>query len=325
MTRSASLKTLLAIVLLLSFACARQNRPGAVAPAASGFIEARSYRIVSESGGTVAEISNSQGDLLLAGQRVLRLESPDLQSALAESELAVAAALAALAQLEQSPQPPAVASAAAAVARAEADFKSAEISLALLLDSYAPQDPPSLALHAAQGALDIAAAGLELARAEERRLLAGPPEGELIIARAVLGEARAVQARIELQLDRLTLSAPVGGRVTQRLINPGENALPGALLVQLVDESALSLRVFLPLSAMAGVRSGDPVRIRVDAYPEVDFSGFVRRIADQAQFTPTILQTAEERVKLVFAIEIAVDASSGLLKAGMPADVVFIK
>jgi len=51
--------------------------------------------------------------------------------------------------------------------------------------------------------------------------------------------------------------------------------------------------------------------------------GHIERIADQAQFTPSNVQTVEERVKLVFAVEIALDDEAGRLKAGMPADVNF--
>jgi HlyD family secretion protein len=61
----------------------------------------------------------------------------------------------------------------------------------------------------------------------------------------------------------------------------------------------------------------------VDAYPDETWEGRIERIADQAQFTPSNVQTVEERVKLVFAVEIALDDQSGRLKAGMPADVIF--
>jgi HlyD family secretion protein len=60
----------------------------------------------------------------------------------------------------------------------------------------------------------------------------------------------------------------------------------------------------------------------VDAYPGKVFRGAVSRIAEQAEYTPRNVQTQEERVKTVFAVEIALENPDGLLKSGMPADAV---
>jgi HlyD family secretion protein len=49
----------------------------------------------------------------------------------------------------------------------------------------------------------------------------------------------------------------------------------------------------------------------------------VTHIADKAEFTPRNVQTADGRRTTVFAIRLALDESSGKLKPGMPADVVF--
>ncbi len=81
--------------------------------------------------------------------------------------------------------------------------------------------------------------------------------------------------------------------------------------------------VYVAETHVARLNAGDQVTIIVDAYPEDTWTGRIVRIADQAQFTPSNVQTVEERVKLVFAVEIAVDDESGHLKPGMPADVVF--
>jgi HlyD family secretion protein len=65
---------------------------------------------------------------------------------------------------------------------------------------------------------------------------------------------------------------------------------------------------------------GQEVEIRVDAYPDRAFEGQVRNIAREAEFTPRNIQTQEERVNLVFAVEVAIPNPEGLLKPGMPAD-----
>ena len=60
----------------------------------------------------------------------------------------------------------------------------------------------------------------------------------------------------------------------------------------------------------------------MDAYPGRTFPGKVARIADQAEFTPKNVQTQEERVKTVFAVEISAGECGGPAQAGMPADAV---
>jgi HlyD family secretion protein len=143
------------------------------------------------------------------------------------------------------------------------------------------------------------------------------------MARAELAGAEAGLALIEKQIEQLTLTAPVDGVVNQILVRQGEVASPGMPLVQVVDTDYLTLTVYVPQARVASISAGDEVRITVDAYPDAEFEGLVSHIAGQAQFTPSNVQTREERVKLVFAVEIQVEDSSGRLKAGMPADAMF--
>jgi HlyD family secretion protein len=129
---------------------------------------------------------------------------------------------------------------------------------------------------------------------------------------------------VEHQLDELSLNAPVTGVVSQLMVKVGEVAAPGAPLVTVLDPSFLMLTVYVPEAQVAKVNVGDQVEIRVDAFPEEVFEGRVRYIADQAQFTPTEVQTQEERVKLVFAVEILIEDPVESLKPGMPADVIIM-
>jgi HlyD family secretion protein len=71
---------------------------------------------------------------------------------------------------------------------------------------------------------------------------------------------------------------------------------------------------------IARVALGQPVRVRVDGYPDTAFAGRVSEIAPRAEFTPRAALTERERADLVFAIKVAVDDAGGRLKAGMPVD-----
>jgi HlyD family secretion protein len=58
----------------------------------------------------------------------------------------------------------------------------------------------------------------------------------------------------------------------------------------------------------------------VDSFPDRKFNGKVIAISNKAEFTPKTIQTKEERVKLVFAVKIAIENPDMSLKPGMPAD-----
>ncbi len=104
----------------------------------------------------------------------------------------------------------------------------------------------------------------------------------------------------------------------------GELAAPGAPIMTVLDPEYLTLTLYVPETRVAKIALGDPVQVTVDAFPDEIFEGVVLRIADRAQFTPTEAQTQEERVKLVFAVEILLGGSLDRLKAGMPADAVIL-
>lgn len=299
--------------------------PAAGEVRASGFIEARSYTVASEFGGTVASIDVVEGEEVTEGQELLRLDATALEDLRAQAEAAVAGAEAGLQTLLQRPRPEEVIAAEAGLAEARAQLDAAQAGLELLRASYAPFDmqPPVVELHSAEAAVKLAQAQVEVARAQLDQVKAGATEAEIAQAEAKLAEAQANLRAVEIQLERMGLLAPISGVVGQVLVNVGEVAVPGSPLMYVLDLDHLTLTVYVPETRVALISPGDRVRVTVDAYPGETFEGQVARVADMAQFTPSNVQTQEERVKLVFAVEISLSDPTGRLKPGMPADAVF--
>jgi HlyD family secretion protein len=79
----------------------------------------------------------------------------------------------------------------------------------------------------------------------------------------------------------------------------------------------------VPEDRYGEIQLGQQARVTVDSFPDENFEALVTHIADQAEYTPRNVQTAEGRRTTVFAVKLAVDNSAGKLKPGMPADVVF--
>jgi len=290
---------------------------------ASGFIEARSYSLASERGGTVVEILVRVGDPVESGDLLLALDASGLESMRIGAEAGVQAARAASQELLDQPTETERLISQAALDGAYGKQDAAEAELALLLAGYAPSNPPASELHLAEAKVEIAEAEAQLALAQFNRVNAGARSGEIDAAQAAVAGAEANLDLVNLQIERMRLYSPVDGVVGEILLHVGETASPGAPLIQVHELDHLRLTVYVAETNVARLDVGGQVTIVVDAYPEDTWTGYIERIADQAQFTPTNVQTVEERVKLVFAVEIALEDTSGRLKPGMPADVIF--
>jgi HlyD family secretion protein len=189
----------------------------------------------------------------------------------------------------------------------------------------------------ARARLAAAEARYDLAHAQYDSLLTGEFSLSVQAARAMLEQAQAAATQaqtavtlaeaefavLELQLEKLVVSAPSAGLVLTRSVEPGEVLQPGASAITLSLVDDLRITVFIPEDRYGEVSLGAAVEISVDSFPDEVFSGSVLRIADRAEFTPRNVQTEEGRRSTVFAIEITVSDPSGMLKPGMPADVLF--
>jgi multidrug resistance efflux pump len=206
------------------------------------------------------------------------------------------------------------------LAAAEAELAGAQSQLALLI---AMRDNPLTLIVQANAAKTVykqAEAAVLVAQAKLALAKAGPMPEDVAVADAQVKQAEAALERVQVQLDKLKLTAPRDGIITDRPANPGELATPGATLMNLGDLEQVTLTVFISETQIGRVRLGQTARVEVDAYPDETFEGIVTFIAPEAEFTPKNVQTEEERVNLVFAVKISLDNPDHRLKPGMPAD-----
>ena len=157
-------------------------------------------------------------------------------------------------------------------------------------------------------------AGLEVAK--QQALLA------VSKAQASLDCAFASPKMIELQLEQAKLTAPCKGIVVTRVAEPGEVIAIGSVVAVLIDFDQLYLKGYLPNRLVGKVKLNDPARLHLDAFEGKSFQGKVHRIHQRAEFTPKNVDTPQQRIKLVFGIQIHVDNPDRLIKPGMPGDVV---
>lgn len=196
---------------------------------------------------------------------------------------------------------------------ADAALRAARERLSLLEEGARAED-----IRMAQADRDRAAAALEAARAAAANV--DIRQQEVRVADAVVRETRANVERLETQVAELRVFAPLDATVLTKATEPGEVVAANRPILLLGDLDHPWIKVYVSETALGKVRLGDAARIFVDSFPGQPFQGRVTWISDQAEFTPKNIQTAEERVNLVYAVKISIQNAQRRLKAGMPAD-----
>jgi HlyD family secretion protein len=137
---------------------------------------------------------------------------------------------------------------------------------------------------------------------------------------AASAEARVAQIRDRIQRSRVT--NPRAGTVLAIYARGGEVVRAGQPLYKIADLDTLELRAYVTGPQLTAVRLGRQVQVRVDRGNGdlLTLPGTVSWVSSTAEFTPTPIQTRDERADLVYAVKIRVPNRDGVLKIGMPAD-----
>ncbi|MBN1254597.1 MAG: efflux RND transporter periplasmic adaptor subunit [Deltaproteobacteria bacterium] len=249
----------------------------------SGTVEVTEVEISPELSAKVMVLYHREGDTVAEGEPLFDLDSSDLEAKLRETEAAKQA-------IE------------AEVSLYQAKMENAQRDYNRSLKLYRAKAISASAFDAAQTAYEIAKNTYE----------------------AALYRQQEFQARIEtlnLQLQKTRFTSPITGLILERNVETGEVVSPGMVLMTIGDLQHPWVRVYIGEPDIGRVRIGQEARVVTDAYPKREFTGTLRYIADEAEFTPKNVQTRQERIKLVYEAKIYLSNKEGILKPGMPADV----
>jgi membrane fusion protein YbhG len=145
-------------------------------------------------------------------------------------------------------------------------------------------------------------------------------------AKTQIAAADAQVAQIDERIRKSTITNPSAGTVLVTYAKAGELAQPGQPLYKIADLGRVDVRAYVTEPQLASVKVGTQAHVNVDVGDEQrqTLTGTVSWISTQAEFTPTPIQTRDERADLVYAIKIRVLNPNGVLKIGMPVDVEFL-
>jgi HlyD family secretion protein len=147
-------------------------------------------------------------------------------------------------------------------------------------------------------------------------------------ARAARASAQQEMAALEAQvasiddkLARSRIRSPLGGTVLARYVEAGEFVQAGQPLFKLAALDSLTFRAYVTNAQLTRLALGQQVTVGVDRADSIaTMPGRVIWIASGAEFTPTPIQTRDERAGQVYAVKIAVANPDGRLRIGMPGE-----
>ncbi|MDR9418558.1 HlyD family secretion protein [Gracilimonas sp.] len=142
---------------------------------------------------------------------------------------------------------------------------------------------------------------------------------------AELETMKARIAQVEDQIQKAHLINPVNGVVLSSFVETNELVSAGKPLYEIADLSEMELRVYVSGAQLPQVKLGQSVEVLIDKNADENerLNGEVSWVASEAEFTPRMIQTKEERVTQVYAVKIRVPNPDGKLKIGMPGEVNF--
>jgi HlyD family secretion protein len=285
-----------------------------------GYVEGEYVRVAAPSGGTLARLDVQRGDRVDAGAPLFVLESDQERAARAEAEARVSRAQATLANLEKGRRPPELAAVRAQLAQSQATLRASEAELERTRKLVADHFVSAQRMDDVQARRDADRA--RVAELEAQLTVANLParSDEIAAARAEVKAATDALAQAQWRLDQRTQTAPVAGLVADTLYRVGEFVPTGAGVVSLLPPGNVKVRFFVPETIVATVHPGSMASVRCDGCGgpidvRVDF------IAPEAEFTPPVIYSRENRAKLVFLVEARAVKANEALKPGLPVEV----
>jgi HlyD family secretion protein len=284
------------VFLVLAAACRRAEQPDAY-----GNVEATEVVVGAEASGRIETLRVNEGDTLAAGAVVGTIETTrlGLQEREISSQRDVSASR--INEVEQQ----------IGVLQVQRDIARRTYERTRRL--YAQQAATAPQLDQTERDFRVLGEQIDAARAQQE---------------SIRREMKASDARIAQVADQVengTITNPIDGTVLATYAKTGEVTQTGAPLYRIADLRSVEVRAYVTETQLAAVRVGQAAQVTVDVSDKqrTTLNGTVTWVSSDAEFTPTPIQTREERADLVYAVKIRVANPNGVLKIGMPADVDF--
>jgi HlyD family secretion protein len=304
------------LLLLVLTSCQRRETAGW-----QGYLEGEFVHVASPLGGRLERLQVQKGARVEARAPLFTLEHASELAAQEEAANRLRAAQASLADLKKGLRPSELTALEARIDQGRAAAELSKRELDRLNDLFKT------------GA--IAANEFDRARLTHERNLRAVEELVAQLATARLGgrtdtiaaatadvaAAAAAKERADWAVSQKTQLAPTAALVYDTLYREGEFVSAGVPVVSLLPPENLKVRFFVPEAEFATLKAGDKIRVGLNG-AAAPLEAVVNYLSPRPEFTPPILYNRDNRAKLVFMVEAALDAAAARdLHPGQPVDV----
>ncbi len=265
----------------------------------------RRSQVSSEIAGLVESMPAREGDRIEADELICKLRDESLRHQADEARANLLAKKTLHAELLAGSRKEEIARSKAFLEEAQADYERWQQEWTRVSDLYKGSESNAKEFHETRASYLRAKGRMIAAQASHDMMVAGPRKEVIARAAYEVDRYQSVVKRLESDLEKLTIKAPYGGYVVQRLVEVGEWVSAGAAVVELAELSSVYVRVDVPESAYPYQQVGDIVRVKVDALQQF-FDGTIKHITPQA-----------DRSARTFPVDIEIDNSAGILGSGM--------
>lgn len=310
------------LVLLVCAAAYKMLSAKETGITATGTVETTRADITPKVGGYLTNLSIKAGDTIRAGDLVTRISRPDLEAQALRDEAALIKAQVQLSDLEKGSRSQERQEVSANLDSAQSVYNKASADLNRYTSLYASGAISSQQLEAVRSAFDVARSALTAAQAKQSLAEEGYRPDTIEAQRLEVTRSKAILDAARSALADTQVASPLSGLIVSKNFENGEYVNPGSPIATVIDLTDCWVKVYVSSSQLGLISIGQSAAVKIDAYPDRIFSGQIKEISQNAEFTPRQSITQRERANLVFAVKVKIDNPENLLKPGMPADVV---
>lgn len=267
-----------------------------------GYAEGEYLRVASPFAGQLARLHVARGAEVTAGDPLFALEQENEAAARRQAQEQLRQAEAQYRNLLTGKRPEEVDAIRAQLAQAEASLRFSEANLARQEELVRAKFVSREAADTARSARDRDEARVSELRAQLAAAKLPARSDEIRAAQAATAAAKAALAQADWKLEQKSSRAPQNARVIDTLYVQGEWVPAGLPVIALLPPANIKVRFFVSGRILGAMRVGQAVDVRCDACGE-PMTASVSYISSQAEYTPPVIYSRENRAKLVFLVE----------------------
>jgi HlyD family secretion protein len=287
----------------------------------SGNVEITETNVGFKIPGRIIEIPVEEGSVVKEGDVLARLDGAELSSVVAQNRASLQEASARLSELKEGSRAQEIEQARANVIAQEAELKRVKQDYERADVLYKNGAISKAQFDASKSVYEVSVATHKSAQEALSLSREGARKGDIKIGEHRVEQAQAALAAAETRSKDTVIYAPIAGVVLRKNVEVGETVSQGMSVFTIGDLKSPWIKVYVKEDKIGLIKLGQKAQISVDSYKGKTYEGAVSYRSSEAEFTPKTVQTAEERVKLVFGVKIRIKNENDELKPGMPADV----